>query len=59
MNEERKAAVKELEHADPLQQVLACLWLLNDSTFKAIFNQQRVVLENWGVPRLAYEPLNH
>jgi len=30
---EREEAVKELEHPDPLQNILAALWLLIDSQF--------------------------
>jgi hypothetical protein len=40
MSEERKAALKELEHPDVLQQILACLWLLNNSIEVAELNHQ-------------------
>jgi hypothetical protein len=55
MTEERKAALKELEHSDILQQILACLWLLDDRVALAKRTDQ-IDLSHWGV---CHEPVAH
>jgi hypothetical protein len=57
MSEERKAALKELEHPDPLQQVFVCLWLLQASVGQELVRLSIASLENCG--RMMYEPLSH
>jgi hypothetical protein len=42
MSEERKAALKELEHPDPLARIFACMWLLKDAIDTAKMNSPLV-----------------